>query len=436
MTSSSQLSSSYASGSESQLSLINGMMQRFAQSGDALAGLNWALPLVLEELQAEAGSLWLHRPDEKLLECVVCIGPVDITGLKVPEDKGLVGRAFCEGEAEIVADTSQDKGHDKTADKSSGFVTLSTATAPVHLGDKHFGAIQAINRRLPSGDVGVFSQQDMPLLEGLAGALAMALSNVELAQEAVAGQLLARDVAQATEAQSALLPTPDSGGFAAGEVIPARHLSGDFFDYMHTDDKLFFCQGDVAGKGIVASLLMARSVALFRRLVRDGFDCQHIALEINRELLLEQNDRFVTFAVGEMDVKSGQTQMVNCGHGPVILTTNGDAVSTDEDKVFDAQCQPLGIAPIASDDIIPFKFSLKGAYLALTTDGITEATTQKGEEIGLGTLQSLMKRLPGKLAFEKCDALMGLFNSGKLKTHDDATILVITCPVANEGDGK
>ena len=57
MTSSSQLSSSYASGSESQLSLINGMMQRFAQSGDALAGLNWALPLVLEELQAEAGSL-------------------------------------------------------------------------------------------------------------------------------------------------------------------------------------------------------------------------------------------------------------------------------------------------------------------------------------------------------------------------------------------
>ncbi len=432
MTSSSQLAASYTSGVDSQLSFINGMMQRFAQSGDAMAGLNWALPLVLDELQAEAGSLWLHRPDEQILECVVCIGPVDITGLKVPEDKGLVGRAFCDGEAEIVADTSQDKAHDKTADKSSGFVTLSTATAPVHLGEKRFGAIQAINRRLPSGDIGVFSQQDMPLLEGLAGALAMALSNVELAQEAVAGQLLARDVAQATEAQSALLPAPDVLGYAAGEVIPARHLSGDFFDYMRTDDKLFFCQGDVAGKGIVASLLMARSVALFRRLVRDGFDCQNIALEINHEFLLEQNDRFVTFAVGEMELKTGRTQMVNCGHGPVILTTKPELDLAHKDMVFDAQSQPLGIAEIEADQIVPFEFELKGAYLALTTDGITEATTQKGDEIGLGTLQTLMKRLPGDLASEKCAALMGLFNSGKLKTHDDATILVITCPEAKE----
>ena len=51
------------------LDLLSGLMRRFAETGDAVAGLQWALPYVLETLSAEAGSLFLHRADESVLEC-------------------------------------------------------------------------------------------------------------------------------------------------------------------------------------------------------------------------------------------------------------------------------------------------------------------------------------------------------------------------------
>lgn len=404
--------------------LITGLMTQYAETGDAIAGLKWALPRVLESLSAEAGSLFLHRPEENMLECVVCVGPVDVTGLKVPQEKGLVGRAFTDGVAELVADASKDKAHDKTADSSSGFVTMSTATAPVQLGDTCYGAIQAINRKLDSGP-GNFERSDLQLLETLAGALALALSNVELAQQAVNDRLLQRDLDQAMEAQASLLPPPDVDGCAAGEVIPARQLSGDFFDHVTVGEHIAFCQGDVAGKGITASLMMARSIALFRQLARRELSAVEIALTINQEFLEVPSDRFVTFAVGWMNKKTGDCSFINCGHGPLVLVTP----DTDKAEQFDAQTVPLGLTQILEADVPLFERNLKGKYLILTTDGITEATA-KGRELGLGGLVSLARRLPGHNATDKINGLMNLFRSGKLETHDDATMLAITLPEA------
>ena len=64
-----------------------------------------------------------------------------------------------------------------------------------------------------------------------------------------------------------------------------------------------FCQGDVAGKGHTAGLLMA--LALFRRLAREGLDVDEIAMAINEELFV-QSERFVTFAIGWLDCSSGR----------------------------------------------------------------------------------------------------------------------------------
>ena len=85
----------------SGISLISGLMAHYGETGDAIAALRWALPKVLNELNAEAGSLFLYREEDNQLECVVCVGPVDVTGLVVPADQGLVGRAFTSGHAEL-----------------------------------------------------------------------------------------------------------------------------------------------------------------------------------------------------------------------------------------------------------------------------------------------------------------------------------------------
>ena len=409
-----------AAPSTDNITLINGMMQRFAASGDAVDGLRWALPRVLAALDAEAGSLFLHRADEGVLECVVCQGPVDVTGLKVPETQGLVGRAFTERTPELVADAAADRAHFSDADSASGFLTLSTATAPVHLGERGFGAIQAINRRTDEG-ISNFRDADLSLLETLAGSLALALSNVELTQAAIDDRLLRRDLDQAREAQAALMPPPDPFGAAAGRVLPARQLSGDFFDHVRVGDRIAFCQGDVAGKGITAGLMMARTIALFRRLVRQNMTVVEIAAAINEELLAVQSDRFVTLAVGWLDCASGMAKLINCGHGPVVIVPHDGG----EVAQFDAQTPPLGVALFEQQTLSPTVHDLSKAFLCLATDGITEAEV-KGRELGLGGLANLLSRMRGGSASDCVDTVMKLFENGRLTTHDDATLMVVT----------
>ena len=416
--------------SNEHITLINGLMQRFATSGDAVDGLRWALPRVLDMVHAEAGSLFLHRPGEATLECVVCAGPVDVTGLKVPQKAGLVGRAFSEGVSELVADAAGDGAHFGAADSESGFQTLSTATAPVALGERSFGAIQAINRRV-DGETGNFRQEDLSLLETLARSLALAMSNVELTQAAISDSLLRRDLDQAQEAQAALLPAPDPSGFAVGQVLPARQLSGDFFDFVKVGDRVAFCQGDVAGKGITAALMMARCISLFRRLVRQRMTVVEIAAALNEELLDVQSDRFVTFAVGWLDCTTGLTKLINCGHGPVLFIPDDGGASA----VFEAQTPPLGIESIPIDALVPTTHDLSHATLCLVTDGITEAEAG-GRELGMGGLSSLLQRMSGKTATEKLDATMRLFVDGRLVTHDDATMLLVTASNAGGVNGR
>ncbi|MDA9194524.1 serine/threonine-protein phosphatase, partial [Alphaproteobacteria bacterium] len=212
-------------------------------------------------------------------------------------------------------------------------------------------------------------------------------------------------------------------GFAAGQILPAHNLSGDFFDYLRIQDSLIFCQGDVAGKGITASLLMARSISLFRHLARSEKAVDEIANIINNEFLDVISDKFVTFVVGQMNCLTGDTRIVNCGHGPFLVVSS----NTDEVGMHGSQTTPLGLKSYKSNELLPTKLNLKNKYLILATDGIIEAKA-RGQELGLKRLASLTGRLDSQRAIDKVSGIMHLFKNGKLTTHDDATILVVTCP--------
>ena len=138
---------------------------------------------------------------------------------------------------------------------------------------------------------------------------------------------------------------------------------------MRVGDRVAFCQGDVAGKGITAGLMMARTIALFRRLVRQNMTVVEIVAAINEELLAVQSDRFVTLAVGWLDCASGMAKLVNCGHGPVVIVPH----DSGEVAQFDAQTPPLGLAPLDQRTLSPTVHDLSRAFLCLATDGITEA---------------------------------------------------------------
>ena len=131
----------------------------------------------------------------------------------------------------------------------------------------------------------------------------------------------------------------------------------------------------------------------------------------------------MTFVVGRMNCLTGDTQIVNCGHGPFLVLNS----NTDEVEILGSQTTPLGVSPYKRSMLLPTKLNLKNRYLILATDGILEAKA-KGQELGLKRLASLTVRLDSQRAIDKVSGIMHLFKNGKLTTHDDATILVVTCP--------
>lgn len=255
---------------DGQLSdLTVGMMERYASSGNILDSLHWCLPQILKQIHAEAGSLFLMQPNQQDLACVVCEGPVDITGVKVNRGSGLVGQAYRDRVGLLIEDAQQHDAHNHSVDQKTGFLTKSILTVPVIFGDKCFGCLQAINRLDESGHISSFAKEHLKVFEKLAAVLAVALQNVDLATELVKDALIKKDLKSAEEVQSSLFPHFDTLDFIVGQVIPARNLSGDFLDFVQTPDRVIFCQGDVAGKGIPAALTVARCLALFRYLAKN-----------------------------------------------------------------------------------------------------------------------------------------------------------------------
>lgn len=192
-----------------------------------------------------------------------------------------------------------------------------------------------------------------------------------------------RDLRIAHDIQQGLLPQkfppfPDRKDLDIyGIQIPARTVGGDLFDFFMRDDKLFFCIGDVSGKGVPAALFMAIACRLFRHAGRNTTDPVEIVTAINDELSNgnEQN-MFCTMLVGVLNMADGQLQLCNAGHNAPIYIHNG-ACAFQELKV--------NIPTGAFENFIYQGESMQmepGDVLFLYTDGVTEAENTAKELYG------------------------------------------------------
>ena len=107
-------------------------------------------------------------------------------------------------------------------------------------------------------------------------------------------------------------------------MTPAREVGGDLYDYLLQGDNLYFCVGDVSGKGVPASLLMAQAIRLFRALAKQQMMPVDIATRLNDELS-ENNESymFVTMFIGLVNLTTGHLYFCNCGHNAPVI--GGDA---------------------------------------------------------------------------------------------------------------
>jgi sigma-B regulation protein RsbU (phosphoserine phosphatase) len=150
-------------------------------------------------------------------------------------------------------------------------------------------------------------------------------------------------------------------------LTPAKEVGGDLFDFYFRDEKLFFCIGDVSGKGVPASLYMAVTRSIFRTLSAHESMPDRIVTTMNKTIAdMNKTHMFVTLFVGVLDLPTGRLYYCNAGHDAPLLVGAG---------VGELPCDaniPVGFMPT-------WKYSLQEAHIftgttiLLFTDGLTEA---------------------------------------------------------------
>lgn len=166
------------------------------------------------------------------------------------------------------------------------------------------------------------------------------------------------------------------------EMTPAKEVGGDLYDFFIQNERLYFCVGDVSGKGIPASLFMAITRNMFRIIAQQGMMPAEIAENIN-VFLAKDNERgmFVTMFIGVADLCTGRLEYCNCGHNAPIL--DGQFLKMQYDN------QPLGLwedDPFYGETIE----DIRGKQLLIYTDGLNEAENQNKELLGNKRLLKLM----------------------------------------------
>lgn len=157
---------------------------------------------------------------------------------------------------------------------------------------------------------------------------------------------------------------------------PARQVGGDLYDYFINGDELYFCIGDVSGKGAPASLFMAATHYLFRS-VAASMPMEKAVCQINLSLCTDNTQcMFVTFWFGRLDLNTGELQYVNAGHNAPILSHEGKTSYMPESVNM-----PLGVWE--EEEYKAQSISLApGDTLLLYTDGVTEAMNEEKELFG------------------------------------------------------
>jgi sigma-B regulation protein RsbU (phosphoserine phosphatase) len=162
-----------------------------------------------------------------------------------------------------------------------------------------------------------------------------------------------------------------------GEVVTAKKVGGDLFDFFIHDEKLYFSIGDVAGKGVPAALVMAVARSMFRSASMTHISPKLIVESINRSVC-QSNDSFmfVTLFMGVLDLATGRLLYTNAGHEPPVLVGGAHTRFLNVNNNI-----PLGLRPdweyTEQKSIID-----RDTTLFLYTDGYTEAETVEREQFG------------------------------------------------------
>ena len=204
------------------------------------------------------------------------------------------------------------------------------------------------------------------------------------------------------------------------QLIPAKEVGGDLYDYFIRDQRLYFCIGDVSGKGVPASLVMSVSRSLFRTSAGHEKSPQRIVGTMNRNLVeMNINDMFITLFCGVLDLGTGHLRYCNAGHNAPYLLAESQS----------AQLPVIPNVPLGVMDGFPFEEQetdlQSGMGIFLYTDGLTEAENEALELFGTERVETVLNA--GLTADAQVQKMLNAVRAyvDKAPQSDDLTLLCI-----------
>ncbi len=306
---------------------------------------------------------------------------------------------------------------------NTGIQTRSELVAPLVYKERLLGLLN-----LESEQYSAFSEQHEQMLATLASTVAIALENAELYQRKQRDeQRLEQDLRTAREIQKGLLPDrpPRAEGLEIDfAYVPARHVGGDFYDFLsYGSGQLAIVAGDVAGKATAAALYGALAVGILRSRVLEKGCCPAEMLKMLNDPLREPriDNRFVALLFSLYEPGNRTLTIANAAFPHPWLIRDGQVSQVHISGL------PLGILPDV--DYEETRLQLEpGDTVVLASDGFHEAMNPAGEELGLERMHLLLERQARQPLPQLKQALLTdvkNFANGTLADSDDQTLILL-----------
>ena len=248
----------------------------------------------------------------------------------------------------------------------------------------------------------------------------------QLEETTAAKERIESDLRIARNIQMSMVPSQfperdDLDLFAS--MTPAKEVGGDLYGYLLLGDLLYFCLGDVSGKGVPASLFMAQATRLFRTLAAQKMQPAEIATHINDALSGDDNEQgmFVTMFIGLVDLTTGHLHFCNAGHNPPVLI--GDGKTEFIEMIPNL---PIGLMP---------EFEYEGEEIAdisnqplfVYTDGLNEAENREQTQFSDERLLEILETTPFESSRQTIELLASEVEKHRdgADPNDDLTMLCI-----------
>ena len=211
--------------------------------------------------------------------------------------------------------------------------------------------------------------------------------------------------------------------FIYAKNIPARDVSGDYFDVVRSSkEEYFFTLADVSGKGIKAGMYMAKASSIFRTLANLKYSLEKIVFGVNNELVEAKfKGMFVTAVFGKLNIVTGEMTFINAGHESILIF--------DQNKNYDyikSAMPPIGIIKYFTESMVKSTtINIKDKSLVVYTDGVTEGYLKNGEELGAEGVQDIINKISNITPKSIVESIEKELNWGAEKLRDDITCMAI-----------